>query len=65
MSIFEEKGVERQHKARTKTYAINSFQQSCNICCYTGKHINCDNCAIANAHSEVIKSLSDRIPVLA
>ena len=65
MSRFEEKGVERQLLAKTKQYAINSFQQSCNICCYTGKHLNCDNCAIANAHSETIKSLSNRTLMLA
>ena len=55
MSKFEERGVDRQQRARTKRYAILSFQHSCDICCYTGKHINCDNCAIANAHSERLK----------
>lgn len=61
MSKFEQEGVDRQQKARTKAYAIYSFKHSCDICCYTGKRISCDNCAIANAHTEVLNGFNRKV----
>ena len=57
MSIFEERGVQRQHEAHTLKQAIKSFKRSCERCCYTGKYIHCDSCAIANAHNDILKGV--------
>ena len=54
MSIFEERGIELQYNATSKTNAIKSFQTSCTICCRTGKHIECDRCNIAFVHNLII-----------
>lgn len=57
MSKFEQEGVDRQQRARTYSYAVRSFNRSCNICCFTGKYITCDHCAIAAAHHKVSERL--------
>lgn len=53
MSKFEYDGVMFQKDARTIKQAIRAFAYSCDRCCYTGKHINCDYCAIAGAHKKL------------
>lgn len=57
MTYFEERGVERQHRARTKDWAIRMFENSCVRCCTTGKHMNCEHCAIAGAHEYILHRL--------
>lgn len=57
MTYFEERGVERQHRARTKTWAIRMFEHSCMDCCVSGRYINCEHCAIAGAHENVLQRL--------
>lgn len=54
MSIFEERGVERQYEARTVNAAKKALHYSCNRCSTTGRHNNCKNCAIASAHKDVL-----------
>ena len=56
MSFFEI-GVDIQHRARTKEWAILMFENSCTKCCITGKHMDCKHCAIAGAHESTIKRL--------
>lgn len=58
MSKFEERGVERQREAITVRAAIRAFNYSCDRCCYTGRHIDCEQCAIAGAHQKVLKRLA-------
>jgi len=58
MSRFEQEGVDRQQRARTKSYAVYSFNRSCDICCYTGRHIDCRHCVIAAAHDKTMEVLS-------
>lgn len=55
MSIFEERGVERQYGAMTVKAAKKAFEFSCNRCSATGKRNNCNGCAIADAHNNVIR----------
>ena len=50
MTKFEQIGVNFQNQAYTKEYAIKAFNTSCNICCTRGMRIDCDRCAIAQAH---------------
>ena len=57
MSKFEERGVERQFESRTIKQAIRSFKRSCGSCCYTGKYITCDRCAIASAHNNILSGM--------
>lgn len=60
MSRFEQEGVDRQYEARTIQAAIRAFNYSCDRCCYTGRHISCNSCAIANAHHEALDSFEKR-----
>lgn len=39
---------------------INSFNISCNICCCKGMRIDCDRCAISEAHSLVMACFDAR-----
>jgi hypothetical protein len=57
MSIFEERGVERQFESRTIGQAIKSFKNSCAKCCHTGKRIKCKTCAIADVHNDIINGV--------
>lgn len=54
MTKFEQIGVNFQHGAVSKDNAIECFKYSCDCCCARGMHIECDRCAIANAHSLVM-----------
>lgn len=55
MSKFEVIGIEIQQNARTKEWAVLKFEDSCDRCCYSGKHLDCDHCAIAGAHKNIMK----------
>lgn len=57
MTYFEKVGVDYQYNATNITEATNAFKKSCAICCTTGKHINCDSCAISNVHSTLLSIL--------
>ena len=48
---FESIGVSIQNATSSKQEAIAEFQRSCRICNYRGIRVDCDRCAIANAHS--------------
>ena len=54
MTYFESIGVKKQHSAMSARKANEEFARSCNICCSQGKDINCDKCAIASAHNDII-----------
>lgn len=56
MTKFEMIGADIQYSAVSKRDAQKSFRYSCNLCCTRGIRIECDNCAIANAHSLVLAS---------
>lgn len=57
---FERNGVTYQEDAETKQQAIRSFKYSCRCCCYHGMQIDCDNCAIAEAHSNVMAAFDSK-----
>lgn len=50
MTKFEQVGVNYQYDAESKHQAQKSFTYSCNCCCAKGMRIDCDKCAIAQAH---------------
>lgn len=52
---FLENGVKFQTHARTKEWAILQFENSCTRCCYSGRHLSCEHCAIAGAHKNIMK----------
>lgn len=54
MTKFEQVGVNYQYSAETKSQANKSFARSCDVCCHKGIHLDCDRCAIAEAHSMVV-----------
>ena len=60
MTKFEQVGINFQYDANTKEQAIKSFNISCNICCCKGMRIDCDRCAIAEAHSLIMASFDTR-----
>ena len=59
MTRFEQVGVNYQYNADTKKQAINSFMHSCHCCCMKGMRIDCDRCAIAEAHKNVVACFAD------
>lgn len=60
MSYFEAIGVDYQYNATSVLDADYQFQKSCDICCTTGKHLDCGKCHIASAHDNIILALSNR-----
>lgn len=60
MRKFEQIGVNHQYAAATKEAAIKSFNISCNICCYKGMRIECDRCAISEAHGLIMACFEER-----
>jgi hypothetical protein len=56
---FETIGVERQQDADSKAEARKFFRGSCYACCNKGIRIECDRCAIAHVHSEVVAIFDD------
>ena len=57
MTKFEQVGVNFQYAAETKEQARRSFDYSCTCCCNRGMRIECDRCAIAVAHKNVIAAI--------
>ena len=58
MTVFEEIGVQRQSECSTRFDAMRQFRNSCNICCNRGMQIDCDRCAIANEHKQVLEAIA-------
>jgi len=54
MTYFEFVGVNYQYSATNIAKAKKAFEKSCEICAKTGKHINCNQCAIASTHKDII-----------
>ena len=59
MSYFEQLGVNFQYNSRSIEEATKNFERSCDKCCNTGKHIECDRCHIASVHNDVLLILSN------
>ena len=59
MTRFEQVGVNYQYNAETKNQALKSFMHSCYCCCMKGMRIDCDRCAIAEAHKNVVACFAD------
>lgn len=60
MTKFEQRGVELQQNAITKTEAQRNFSHSCDICCTHGLKIECDRCCIANCHKLIMALFADK-----
>lgn len=54
MTKFESIGAERQYNARSKSFAVRSFENSCERCCNMGLRIECESCGIKYAHELVV-----------
>lgn len=54
MTKFEQIGVNYQYSANSKEEAGRSLRYSCRCCCERGMRIECDRCAIEQAHNLVI-----------
>ncbi len=54
MTYFEAVGVDYQFSATNLFEAKRHFEKSCAKCSAQGKHIPCNQCAIAEAHRNVI-----------
>ena len=57
MTMFEQRGVERQYSADSITEAKSAFEKSCEICATQGKFVSCDKCAIAYINRLVTEML--------
>lgn len=63
MTAFETVGVNRQFDARNIYEANYAFERSCDCCCKSGQHINCDKCHISYTHKlmrEYFKTRKER-----
>ncbi len=60
MTKFEQIGINIQLGAVSKEDAIKKFSYSCNVCCHKGMHIDCDRCAIAVTHNQLIAIFDDK-----
>ena len=60
MTKFEQIGVNYQYDANNIKEANRSFEYSCNCCCNKGIRLNCDKCAIAQAHALVVAYFNDK-----
>ena len=60
MTKFEQIGINIQHSAISKEDALKKFSYSCDLCCHKGMRINCDRCAIAVVHSQLIAIFEDK-----
>ena len=59
MTKFENVGMERQILARNSREAIQSFQNSCKVCCAKGMKIECERCGISATHHEILAYFAD------
>ena len=57
---FEQVGINIQYSAISKEDALKKFEYSCNVCCTRGMRIDCDHCAIACVHQQIIATFEDR-----
>lgn len=57
MTMFEQRGVDRQYSAGSIMEAKSAFEKSCELCTTQGKFISCDKCAIAYINQLVIEML--------
>lgn len=53
MTMFEQRGIDRQYSSRSAREASIAFEKSCEICATQGKYISCANCLIASVHQLV------------
>lgn len=59
MTKFETIGVQAQLDAESTQDALRHFKWSCNCCCYRGMKLDCDRCAIAYTHREMLAILGN------
>lgn len=59
MTKFEQVGMNYQYDATSKHEAQKLFARSCHACCNRGMQLDCDKCAIAQAHNLVIAIYED------
>lgn len=59
MTKFEQHGVNAQMNATTKEEARRSFNWSCRCCCNRGMRIDCNRCAIAYNHYQIMSIFDD------
>lgn len=59
MTKFEQVGINIQMSAYSKEDAIKKFHYSCNVCCCKGMRIDCDRCAIAYHHNQLVAYFND------
>ena len=60
MTKFEQIGVNIQLDSISKSDALRRFNHSCTLCCHKGMRINCDSCAIAATHRQLIAIFNDK-----
>lgn len=53
MTMFEQRGIDRQYSSRSAREATKAFEKSCELCASQGKYISCANCMIASVHQLV------------
>ena len=58
MTRFENIGAELQYGSQNKKAAITRLAKSCQICCQNGLRIDCERCAIMQAHEFIMGCLS-------
>lgn len=58
MTRFENTGAQLQYGAQTKKIAAERLDRSCSICCAKGFRIECEKCAIQQAHRFIMDCLS-------
>lgn len=59
MTKFEQVGINHQYDAASKRDAYRAFARSCHACCSKGIQLDCDKCAIAQAHNLVVAIFDD------
>lgn len=60
MTKFEQIGINIQLSAVSKEDALQKFNYSCTLCCHKGMRIDCDRCAIAVTHKQLIAIFDDK-----
>ena len=59
MTKFEQIGVNYQYDAGSKHEAHRALVRSCHACCNKGMQLDCDKCAITQAHNLVVAIFDD------
>ena len=57
MSVFEEIGIDMQHRSTSINQAIRNFNHSCELCTRRGRNVMCSNCHIRGAYETVVSIL--------